>query len=84
MGETQFPFFRKTIAPWYDSNLICGIQIAVMSLVFIFACIGISAAGDMPQQGGVVWIPALLAFLSLIVMFTTILRLIRRRQLGDG
>jgi hypothetical protein len=80
MDIYQQPFFRKTIVPWYDCNLICGVQIAIMILVFLFGCLGISVAGEIPAARGIIWVPALLVALSVAVLATTILRLIQRRE----
>ncbi len=80
MGTYQPPSFRKTIVPWYDSSMVCGIQIAVMILVFLFGCLGISVASEVRDARGVLWVPTLLAVLSLIVLSTTLIRVIRRRE----
>jgi hypothetical protein len=80
MGIYRQPFFRKTIVPWYDGNLVCALQIALMTLVLLFGCLGISVAGEIPEPRGIIWVPALLVALSLTVLASTILRLIRRRE----
>lgn len=82
MGPDEQPFFRKVIAPWYDSDVVCTVQIIFMALVFLFGCAGVMAANEMSAYRGILWVPSLLVFLSLTVMVTTTLRLIQRRGPG--
>lgn len=82
MGPDEPPFFRKVIAPWYDSDAVCVAQIIFMVLVFLFGCAGIVAANEMSAYRGILWVPSLLVFLSLVVMVTTALRLIQRQGPG--
>ncbi len=72
------PVYRKVISPWYDSEPLCIWIIALMLVVFLFACAGISVAGSHPLWSSYIWVPILLAVLSFWVLFTTSLRLIKR------
>ena len=72
------PIYRKAISPWYDSEPLCVWIIVLMLLVFLFACAGISVAGSHPFWGDYIWFPILLAGLSLWVLFTISVRLIKR------
>jgi hypothetical protein len=80
MRNSQNPLFRKVIAPWYDSELACIIIIVFMVLVLFFGGLGISAVQDHPDQQGVIWIPLILILLSLSVLISTIVRLVRRNR----
>ena len=72
------PVYRKVISPWYDSEPLCVWIIVLMLGVFLFACAGISVAGSRTFWSSYIWIPILLAGLSLWVLFTTSVRLVRR------
>jgi hypothetical protein len=72
------PVYRKVISPWYDSEPLCVWIIMLMLAVFIFACAGISVAGSHPFWNSYIWVPILLAGLSLWVLFSISLRLIKR------
>lgn len=72
------PVYRKVISPWYDSELLCASIIVLMAGVFLFACAGISVAGDHPVWSTYLWVPILLAILSAWVLFSTSLRLFKR------
>jgi hypothetical protein len=74
------PSFRKIIAPWYDSDALCYAVIALMLVVFFFGLAGISVARSQPSFSGHIWVPLLLSALSLWVIVTTFLRLVRRRR----
>jgi hypothetical protein len=72
------PVYRKVISPWYDNDPLCIVIIVIMAAVFLFACAGISVAGDHPVWSAYLWVPLMLAFFSAWVLFTTSLRLIKR------
>jgi hypothetical protein len=72
------PVYRKVISPWYDSEPVCIGVIMMMLVVFLFACAGISVAGSHPFWRAHIWVPILLAGLSLWVLFSTSVRLIKR------
>ena len=72
------PVYRKVISPWYDAEPLCVWVIVLMLAVFLFACAGISVAGSHPFWSSSIWVPILLAGLSVWVLFTTSVRLIKR------
>jgi amino acid permease len=72
------PVYRKVILPWYDSDPLCAWIIVLMVAVFLFACAGISVAGSHPFWSSHIWVPILLAGLSLGVLFSTSVRLVKR------
>ena len=78
MRIDQNPLFRKSISPWYDSEAICIGIIIFMLIVFVFGCIGISVAREEAEFHGYVWIAVLLVVMSAAVIFSTIIRLIKR------
>ena len=78
MRIDQNPLFRKSINPWYDSEAVCIGIIIAMLIVFIFGCIGISVAREEARYHGYVWIAVVLVVMSGGVIFSTIIRLIKR------
>jgi hypothetical protein len=82
MSFNPQPFFRKIIPPWYDSKFLCAMQLIFMLCIFLFGCVGISAAGETDQYQGVLWVPSLLIFLSGTVFLSTAVRLVHRREPG--
>ena len=80
MQLDQNPFFRKTITPWYDSNLACRLLIAVMVPVFVFAVGGILVAGNDPAFSAHTWFPSALGALSGFLALKVWLRLRARTR----
>ena len=78
MKLDQNPVFRKIIVPWYDSGPLCGIVLAVMVAVFLFALTGIDVIQARPEYHQHIWIPVLLVVMSGLVAVSISLRLIRR------
>ncbi len=78
MRIDQNPLFRKTIIPWYDSEAVCIGVILFMMIVFFFGVVGISVARENVEYHGYVWIAVLLVVMSAAVIFSTIIRLIKR------
>jgi len=76
MNDT--PVFRKIIIPWYDSEPVCLLTILFMDTVFLFSAAGITLVREMPEYQRHIWVPAVLAGLSLYVIFSVTIRLIRR------
>jgi len=72
------PVYRRVISPWYDSEPVCFWVIGLMLAVFLFACAGMAVAGSHPTWSAYLWVPILLAILSVGVLFTAASRLIRR------
>lgn len=71
------PMFRKAIYPFYDSEKACIIIFIIMLLILLFGMAGIAAAREDVQYAGYIWVPALLSILSLAVLISTSVRLIR-------
>lgn len=74
----QNPVHRKLITPWYDSRMVCLVVILSMLLVFLFALVGVFLAWENSLYLKMIWLPALLALLSGIVILSTSVRLIKR------
>jgi uncharacterized membrane protein len=74
----QNPVHRKLITPWYDSRTVCLVVILSMLLVFLFALVGVFLAWENSLYLKMIWLPALLALLSGIVILSTSVRLIKR------
>jgi hypothetical protein len=79
MRIDQNPLFRKAIISWYDSEAVCIGVIVCMLIVFFFGVIGISVARENEAYHGYVWIAVLLVVMSAAVIFSTTIRLIKRR-----
>ncbi len=78
MKLDQNPVFRKIIVPWYDSTAICGLVIAAMLMIILFAIAGIVIAiGNVAYQDHV-WVPLVILLLSASVVGLTIRRLVLR------
>ena len=78
MRIDQNPLFRKTIIAWYDSEAVCIGVIVFMLMVFFFGVIGISVARENAEYHGYVWIAVLIVVMSGGIIFSTIIRLIKR------
>jgi uncharacterized membrane protein len=74
----QNPVHRKLIIPWYDSQTACLIVLVFMLLVFLFAGMGISVAGESMAFRNMIWLPILLLILSGSVIILTSIRLFKR------
>jgi len=70
--------FRKAFVPWYDTEPVMAVTLVFTALVFSFSIYGIVAAFETPRYRPYVWIPGLLAFLSLVVTVFTSIRMTKR------
>ena len=70
--------FRKAVIPWYDSTTAYIIVVLLMLLVLLFAVAGIAVARENPAYQGYLWVPALLLAMSVVIIATTTIRLIKR------
>ncbi|MBU1193294.1 MAG: hypothetical protein KKE62_18215 [Proteobacteria bacterium] len=80
MHLDQNPFFRKAITPWYDTNFSCWVLVGVMSLVFIFAVVGIFVASSVSDFSCHIWFPGFLAFLSFFLVVKIVARVRHRAK----
>lgn len=78
MATGNTPLFRRAIVPWYDSDAVCYAIVASMALVLLFGIVGIVAAGEEPAYRGDTWVPVLLVVMSLGVIVSIIIRLVKR------
>lgn len=78
MRYDQKPVHRRLIVPWYDTQAACYTVIAVMFAVFMFSLAGIGVASAYDEYHRHLWVPILLLVLSVGVLISTIIRLIRR------
>jgi hypothetical protein len=49
-----------------------------MFLVILFAAAGLAVARENPVYQGYIWVPALLLAMSVVIIATTVIRLIKR------
>ncbi|MEZ4525845.1 MAG: hypothetical protein R2941_07995 [Desulfobacterales bacterium] len=78
MPLNDTPVFRKIIVPWYDSGPVCLLTILFMDMVFLFGMAGAAAVREIPEYHQHMWVPLVLIVLSLSVILSVVLRLIRR------
>ena len=78
MPSEKSPFFRKPVIPWYQSKTAYSVMIVIMLVVFLVGLAGISVSREIDEYNGYLWIPAVLVILSVCLMITNIIRLIRR------
>ncbi|MDX2499389.1 MAG: hypothetical protein QNL14_02660 [Deltaproteobacteria bacterium] len=78
MPSEKSPFFRKPVIPWYQSKTAYSVTIVIMLVVFLVGLAGISVSREIDEYNGYLWIPAVLVILSVCLMITNIIRLIRR------
>jgi hypothetical protein len=78
MKNDRYPLFRKSMAPWYDSEAVCTMVLMVMIAVMVFGIFGIRVARDNPAYYGYAWVPFALVLMCLYVILSTIIRLVKR------
>jgi len=78
MPSEKSPVFRKPVIPWYQSKTAYSIMVVFMLVVFLVGLTGISVSREIEEYNGYLWMPAVLVILSLWLMITNIIRLIRR------
>ncbi|MGD8369709.1 MAG: hypothetical protein PVG78_18875 [Desulfobacterales bacterium] len=74
------PSFRRVIPPWYDTDLLCYAAILLMLAVFFFGIVGVTVSREAAEYQGHLWLPLLLSAMSLWVIASIALRLIRRHH----
>ena len=78
MRLNDTPVFRKIIVPWYDSEAVCLLTILFMDTVFLFGMAGIAVVREIPEYHRHIWVPVILIVLSITVILSVAIRLIRR------
>jgi len=78
------PVFRKNVAPWYDTEVACHIQMAFMVIVILFSIVGLFTVLDSPAFNNFFAIPVLLFLLSGYVLISTKIRLVKRNTTQDN
>ena len=74
------PLFRRVITPWYDSNPACWVLLIAMLAIFLFSVIGIVVASQNPDYHARIWVPITMSVLSLFVLLSVGLRMLRRHS----
>jgi hypothetical protein len=78
MRPDRSPIFRKTISPWYDSEMFCAVVIGLMVMVLLFSACGLWIARDNTEYDSHLWVPASLLLMCLYVILSISIRLVRR------
>ena len=78
MQHDQDPVFRKIIVPWYDSDIVCSVSALAMVVIFLFALRGLNLALQIADTPAFIWMPLILAGMSLCAFFSLIARLLNR------
>jgi hypothetical protein len=76
--DQSSPFFRRTIVPWYDSEVACLLTLLFLFLVFLFGMAGISVANQVAEYRPHRWVPVTLVVMSAGVILSITVRLINR------
>ncbi|GAB6904869.1 conserved hypothetical protein [Desulfosarcina cetonica] len=74
------PRFHKAFIPWHDTEPVMLLILSFALLVLLFSMVGVAAALDVPQFQPHIWLPCLLGSLSMILVISALIRLIRRWQ----
>jgi uncharacterized membrane protein YfcA len=72
------PLFRKIIIPWYDSPPVCWALLSAMVVLVVFSITGILVAEYNTEYKGFVWVPVVLLLLSLYLLLSLSVRMVRR------
>ena len=78
MKFNREPVYRRSIYPWYDSELACIVTIVLASVVLFFGTVGISVALKTYEYHLYVWVPTLITILSGIVILSNMVRLTKK------
>jgi ABC-type Na+ efflux pump permease subunit len=78
MPADKNPVFRKAVIPWYNSTTAHIIVVLFMLVVVLFAAAGLAVARENPDYQGYIWVPALLLAMSVAIIATAVIRLIKR------
>ena len=78
MRSDRNPLFRKTISPWYDSEMFCVVVIVLMVMVLLFSACGFWIARDNSDYNSHLWVPLSLLLMCLYVILSISIRLVRR------
>ena len=70
--------FRKAFIPWYDTEPMMLLTLALTVGVLLFSIIGVAAAMETPRFHAYIWFSCLLGGLSLAATISTLIRLIKR------
>ena len=84
MKSRENPLFRKIIVPWYDADLVCYAVVVFSLGTLAFSVCGVLAANESQRGQTILWVPLLLAGLSLFLAASTLFRLIRRSMRLDS
>ncbi len=69
---------RKTMRLFNHPAFVYAVALAALGLVLTFALIGISVAEEADPYRGYAWVPRLLAGASVLLIVTTLFRILRR------
>lgn len=78
MIKNNEPSYRAHVAPWYDSNKLCLMMIALMAVVNFFGWTGLFTTFSKPEWKGFWHLPVIIIISSAGVFLSTLRRLIIR------
>ncbi len=78
MRLDENPLFRKVPVPWYDSTPACVLVAAAMAAIIFFSLTGLVVTLEQSEYRDYFWMPLAVLVPSLLVLLTTIARLLRR------
>lgn len=77
-------FSGRIIPPWYDSDGLCLFIIFFMAIVLIFGLIGVYTALGAEFSKPYVKIPLIVSGLSFYVLFSVVIRLLKRIRVNKS
>lgn len=75
------PLFRRAIAPWYDSTVLCLLVLVAMVLVIWFCAVGVGVAAGNPEYRRFLWVPWMVLSMAAVVAVSIIFRMGQRLYL---
>jgi hypothetical protein len=80
MGWGNKPVHRQQMVPWYDTRLACRVAFWLLLPFFVFSLVGIFEALQTEPWRQNIWVPLVMALISLWLMVRMGLRVTRRRS----
>ncbi len=78
MLYSNYEAYRHKITPWHETLPVCWFFIIFSTVVFLFSLAGINVAGTTPAYIDYLWLPMLLAGLSLYIIIRVLIRIVKK------
>ena len=70
------PVYRRSIYPWYDTELACLLTILFLAFILYFGIVGISVAREKYEYKPYIWVPLVLTIFCGGVILSNTIRLV--------